>query len=72
MPRFFSSLASWTVSSGVQPPSTQSVAETRMPSGFCSGQTARTASYISMAKRMRFSLEPPYSSVRLLESGDKN
>ena len=43
-----------------------------MPSGFCSGQTARTASYISMAKRMRFSVEPPYSSVRLLDSGERN
>ncbi len=40
-----------------------------MPIGFCSGHTLRTASYISIAKRMRFSIEPPYSSVRLLESG---
>ena len=32
-----------TAVSGVQPPSTQSVADTRMPRGFCSGHTARTA-----------------------------
>src|SRR5262249_32836417 len=47
-------------------------AETRMPSGFCSGHTTRTASYISIAKRMRFSSEPPYSSMRWLESGERN
>ena len=49
-----SSRASTTVSSGVQPPSTQSVADTRMPTGFSAGNTARTAAKTSSGKRMRF------------------
>ena len=57
---------------GVQPPSTQSVAETRIPIGFVSGKTFRTASNTSIGKRMRFSVEPPYSSLRWLEIGDMN
>ena len=36
------------------------------------GNAARTASKISSGNRMRLSREPPYSSSRRLESGDKN
>ena len=36
------------------------------------GTAARTACAISSANRMRFSSEPPYWSVRWLETGDRN
>src|SRR3546814_10712821 len=49
-------------SSGVNPPSTQSVAETRMPIGLCAGQAARIAWNVSSGNRMRFSSDPPYRS----------
>ncbi len=72
MPWALRSRAKRTVSSAVQPPSSsQSVAETRKNSGLSSGQTSRTASTTSRAKRVRFSYEPPYSSVRWLECGER-
>ena len=58
-PRAFSRRASSIASSSVQPPSTQSVAETRTPSGRSAGQAARTASNTSSGKRMRLSNLPP-------------
>ncbi len=60
------------LSSSDQPPSTHSTAEMRMPIGLCAGQTARMAVKISSGSRTRFSNEPPYVSVRLFESGDRN
>jgi hypothetical protein len=42
-----------------QPPSTQSVAEMRMPSAIDSGTTALIASNTCSTRRMRFSSEPP-------------
>src|SRR5581483_6600243 len=61
-----------TVWSRSKPPSFQSVAETRQKRGSLSGQTSRTACTARRAKRMRFSSEPPYSSLRVLQRGDKN
>ena len=52
------------------PPGTQSTAEMRTDIGFAAGHAARTASNTSSGKRMRFSSEPPYSSVRRLVSGE--
>ena len=66
----FSALAMATASSGVSPPSRQSLPVMRAPSGTLFGTTARTARAIESGKRMRFSSEPPYWSVRLLEIGD--
>ena len=40
--------------------------------GWSAGHTARTASKTSSGKRSRFSSEPPYSSVRRLDSGERN
>ena len=54
-----------------QPPSTQSVDEMRMKSGSSRGQTPRTARTTSRTMRVRFSKEPPYSSSRSLESGER-
>ena len=51
---------------------TQSLAEMRTEIGFAAGHTARTARYTSSGKRMRFSSEPPYSSLRRLVSGVMN
>ena len=42
-----------------QPPSTQSLAEMRMPTTISGDTAARTASNTSSGKRMRFSSEPP-------------
>ena len=55
-----------------QPCSTQSLAEIRTSTGFSSGHTARTAALTSSVRRIRFSSEPPYASVRVLESGERN
>ena len=55
-----------------QPPSTQSVAERRIQTVCARVTAARTASNTSRGKRMRFSSEPPYSSSRRLEIGDRN
>ena len=52
-------------------PAAQSVAEMRTEIGLSAGQAARTASKTSSGKRMRFSSEPPYSSVRWLVSGER-
>ena len=46
-PRARSACANTTESSGAHPPSTQSVADTRTPTGMLSGTTARIASKIS-------------------------
>ena len=59
-------------SSIVVPPSIQSTEEMRVEIGLCAGQAARTALNTSSGKRMRFSSEPPYSSVRRLVSGEMN
>ena len=40
--------------------------------GLSCGQAARTALNTSSGNRMRFSIEPPYSSVRWLEAGEMN
>ncbi len=57
-------------SSPESPPGAQSVADMRTDMGLCSGnfflQDAKTAS----GKRIRFSIEPPYSSLRRLVSGE--
>ncbi len=52
------------------PPGAQSTAEIRTESGLCSGHTARTASSTCRGNRIRFSSDPPYSSVRVLVSGE--
>src|SRR4029450_4776730 len=70
IPSPFSALAIVTASSGGSPPSLQSLPVVRAPSGIVLGTTARTARAIDNGKRMRFSNEPPYWSVRLLEIGD--
>ncbi len=54
----------------VVPPSTQSTDEMRVLIGLSFGQAARTALNTSSGNRMRFSSEPPYSSVRLFEAGE--
>ncbi len=46
-----------------QPPSTQSVADRRTPTGMAAGTAARTASKTCSGRRMRFSSEPPYASA---------
>ena len=63
-------MASATLWSGPQPESSST--ESRRNSGLCAGQCARTLSTTSMAKRMRFSSVPPYSSLRTLEKGERN
>ena len=68
-PSAFSSRANATASSRSKPPGTQSVAEMRTLIGFSAGQISRTASNTSSGKRIRFSREPPYLSVRWFESG---
>ena len=71
-PRGLSARASSTLSSIVHPPCAQSVVESRTNRGRVSGQTARTAVTISFNSRVRFRKLPPYSSVRLLLSGERN
>ncbi len=46
--------------------------ETRMMTGKSGPTFARTARSNSTAKRARFSSEPPFSSVRLFENGERN
>ena len=60
MPSALSALEMATASSGVSPPSRQSLPVMRAPSGTLFGTTARTARAIESGKRMRFSNEPPY------------
>ncbi len=69
-PLAFTSFASATLCSGPQPASSST--DRRMNNGLCAGQLARTASVTSMAKRMRLSSEPPYSSLRRLARGERN
>jgi hypothetical protein len=38
--------------------------------GFVAGQAARMAANTSSGKRSRFSIDPPYTSVRRLVSGE--
>jgi hypothetical protein len=60
------------VSSIVNPPSTHSTQLSRMPSALSRGHSLRQASNTSRGKRRRFSMVPPYSSLRWLLSGDRN
>ncbi len=71
-PRSRSAWPSAMLCSRSQPPSTQSVAEMRMPTGMRGGTTARTASNTSSGKRMRLAAGPPYSSPRAFDSGERN
>ena len=58
-PRASSARAKAIVWSLSQPPSTQSVAETRIVTPRSAGKAARTASNTSSGKRIRFSRLPP-------------
>jgi len=69
-PSAFSFLASSIDSSRVQPPSNQSVHDSRTASGLLSGHFGRTSRTVSSVNRMRFSKLPPYSSRRALDSGE--
>jgi hypothetical protein len=60
MPLPFSARAIATASSGVSPPSRQSLPVMRAPSTIDFGTTARTARAIDSGNRKRFSSEPPY------------
>ena len=71
-PRARRACASTTLCATSQPPSTQSVPDTRRPSATEAGSSARSASNTASGKRMRFSSEPPNSSSRWLDKGDKN
>ena len=51
--------------------SSQSVAEIRRKSGMSLGIWARVCSTSSSVRRVRFSNEPPYLSVRVLETGER-
>ena len=59
-----------TASSGVLPPGAQSWAEMRTLIGRCCGHTSRSAVNTSSGQRSRLASEPPYSSLRLLVSGE--
>ena len=69
-PASFSIRVSAIRSSPVSPPGAQSVAEMRTDIGFLSGHAFRHALKTSSGKRMRFSMLPPYSSLRRLVSGE--
>ena len=70
-PRSRSARASATASSGVMPPSAQSVPLSRTEIGRCAGHTSRTAAKTSSGQRMRFPSEPPKSSRRRLARGER-
>ena len=55
-----------------QPSTVPSTEETRTNSGMSAGISLRTASTISSGSRMRPARSPPYSSLRVLETGDRN
>ena len=57
-------------SAPLNPPGAQSVAEMRADIGLRSGHTTLQARNTSNGKRMRFSIEPPYSSLRRLVRGE--
>ena len=59
-------------SSSVVPPSTYSFWLMRKSMAMLSPTASRTAFTSLSGKRMRFSKDPPYSSVRWLVSGEKN
>ena len=61
-----------TVSSACQPPSTRSVAETRRTTGRPAGMRLWTSRTTSSTSRARLSNEPPYSSSREFDSGERN
>ena len=71
-PRAFNSRAKATVSSRFHPSFAPSTAETRTNKGMVSGISRRTASTISSGRRMRPLRSPPYSSLRVLETGERN
>ena len=71
-PASFSARATITASSGLNPPSTQSVTDMRAPIMTEAGIAARTARAMVSARRIRFSSGPPQWSVRLLERGERN
>ncbi len=71
-PLNFNSCAKTTVSSRFQPFCAPSTAETRTNNGMASGISRRTASTISSGSRMRPLRSPPYSSLRVLEMGERN
>ena len=62
--------ASASRSASDRPPGAQSVAETRTDIGLSAGHAVRIALNTSSGKRARFSIDPPYSSVRRLVSGE--
>jgi hypothetical protein len=70
-PASFSFLEKAIVSSSDQPPSTSSIDETRTNRGFPAGQMFLTSFATSSGKRIRFSSEPPYSSLRVLVRGER-
>jgi len=69
-PTAFSRWASTTLCSISHP--ARSTAEMRTDKGLSSGQQRLVSAATSMAKRMRFSSEPPYSSVRWFATGERN
>ena len=60
-----------TASCSVLPSGTQSVAEVRTLTGLPEGQTARHASSTSSGNRARPDNDPPYSSSRRFDTGDR-
>jgi hypothetical protein len=59
-------------SSSVKPPRWKSAELSLIPTGYALPTALRIARYTSTAKRMRFWMLPPYSSVRLLCRGERN
>jgi hypothetical protein len=57
-------------SSPLRPPGAQSVAEMRTDMGFVSGHAARQARKTSSGNFIRFSIGPPYASLRWFVSGE--
>jgi hypothetical protein len=55
-----------------QPFCAPSTEDTRTNSGIVVGISRRTASTISSGSRIRPSRSPPYSSLRVLEMGERN
>jgi hypothetical protein len=55
-----------------QPSLVPSMDETRKNKGIAAGISRRTASTISSGSRMRPARSPPYSSLRVFETGDRN
>lgn len=70
-PRSAAHPATTAVCAASQPPSAQSLAEKRTVRAAL-GAASRTASTTRSSSRARFSSEPPYSSVRVFDSGERN